>query len=101
MEPMGETWYTKTLNHEVDSTITSIVISISIAVMIESFLIVMTVLPRSTDEYSFELSSWVERLSIACHLIHLSLVNCILCIRAALGALWLWLFVRTISIFSL
>ena len=32
MEPMGETWYTKTLNHEVDSTI---IYTFSIVVMIE------------------------------------------------------------------
>ena len=56
MEPRGG-WYIPILNHEVDGAI----ISISIAVMIESFFIPMTMLPGSTGDYSFELLSRVER----------------------------------------
>ena len=51
----GGTRYT-----QIDDTSISIIIPISIAVMIECFFIPMIVLPRSTDDYSFELLSLVK-----------------------------------------
>ena len=68
------TSYTQILNHEVDGTIISIIISISIAVMIESFFIPMTVLPRSTDNYSFGFLSRVKR-SYYCISLHPSVLS--------------------------